>query len=157
MKARARLTPTLPTHSSHLHLDCQATPLLTPPACGCPSLQIVGNSRWKPCILLVLQPPILSLPAPQHPQDILKYTFSFLQLEQGGSRPQNRADQREAAATMVPFRLNKPPKDARFPRTHLETGLQPQILISTKEVAALRGRGPGWGEATSQSSNYRVS
>lgn len=55
------------------------------------------SSLWQ---APALAPHTLPLPAPSQPQDILKYTFSFLQLGQGGAQAQNRADQREAAATM---------------------------------------------------------
>lgn len=75
------------------------------------------DSRGSPLTPRTLGGSGLSLPCSPHPQDILKYTFSFLQLERGGSRPQNRAGrgrpQPQAAG------------DARFPETHLETTRHP--------------------------------
>lgn len=124
---------------AHAHLPFN--PTLTRPA------------RPHPCSHLPLgtDPPSLPppravallSPAPPHPQDILKYTFSFLQLKQGGSQPQNRADQREAAATVGPFRLSRLPEDARFPQTHLETRPAPpkSHLCAAED---LRGAGPVW-------------
>lgn len=82
-------------------------------------------------------------PAPPHPQDVLKYTFSFLQLERGGSRPQNRARRRRPQPQAA--------RDARFPETHLETTRSP--ILHTR----LRGVKAGLGAATSWPCNYRGS
>lgn len=53
---------------------------------------------------------------------------------------------------MGPFRTNKPPEDARFPQTHLESSPKPPDP-HLRPAAALRGEGPGWGEAAFQSCN----
>lgn len=116
-----------------LPLGCQASPLLTPPAYFCPSLQTVGHQPPGAMHSAGAAASCSVSPAPPHPQDILKYTFSFLQLGQGGSQPQNRADQRglqpQWGFSGRTSRLRMP----GFLRHTWKPAANHQILISTRQ------------------------